>query len=222
MRRPIMLTGILVLLVWASAPTAVLAGVPEDQYQVLSARNASAAFSSINGCLHTQLFISSTDAVFGGRPGAVNKQGLTSVGLFVYDTCQRMEGKHFPAVFSAQSQDFTRLASSPRLDRAWVATSSAMFDEVSGQMVQVAVDVSWLLEGALHHDPSHTLLRIPGSAMVTSHDNDLIGSAVASGTITVAGVTSVLAPTHDAHLELIKAHCQVVVHPRQATDLSCI
>jgi hypothetical protein len=68
MPRLIAALGALALL--AALPTATLAGVPQNQYQVISSRNADAAFSfSDGGCLQTSVFVSSSRSIFGGRPG---------------------------------------------------------------------------------------------------------------------------------------------------------
>ena len=61
----------------AVVPGAASAGVPEYQ-RVIKARFADAALQRTTGCVQTEIFVSSSDSVFGGRPGPVNKQGLTS------------------------------------------------------------------------------------------------------------------------------------------------
>jgi hypothetical protein len=222
MRRPFSLVGSLALLA-VLLPGPALASVPDDQYQVLSARNASAAFRSIDGCLQTEVFVSSSDAVYGGRPGAVNKQGLTSLSVIVYDTCHPPEGKHFPMVFNGLAQDFVALASTSRLENAWVNTSFEMADEVSGRVVNARISLRWTLVGYMTHDTVHSHVRVPGDGIVNSHDNDLIGSAEASGTIVLAGVQRELRPSLDAQLELIKADCQKIVSPHQEFDsISCL
>jgi hypothetical protein len=223
MRRPLALAAPLALLTALSAPALATAHVADDQYQVLSARNASAAFSSHDGCLETDVFISSTDAVFGGRPGPVNKQGLTSLAYLVYDTCQPMEGKHFPIVFGGQAQNLTPMSSTPRLDRAWVTTSFELVDEVSAAPVPVTMTVTWQLVGALSHDTSHSHVRSVGDGIVNGHDNDLLGDATGSAVVVVDGNAYAFGPSSDAHLELIKAHCQKIDSPHQRFDsLSCI
>jgi hypothetical protein len=214
--------GIIVALIGAF-PAAAAASVPSDQYQVISARNADAAFSSLDGCIETVAFVSSSDAIYGGRSGPVNKQGLTSVFLGRYDTCQPMVGKHYPAVFEGIAQTFDPLVSSPRLDRASISATMPITDDVSGAALSLQLDVSWELVGALQHDTSHSHVRLPGDGIVNSHENDLLGGAVAAGRFLVAGETIVLEPTLDAHLQLIKAGCQKLVSPHQQFDeLACL
>ncbi len=221
MRRFFTSLGITVLI--ASLPAAAAASVPTDQYQVISARNADAAFTSLDGCTETDLFVSSSDAIYGGRPGPVSKQGLTSVLLIRYDTCQPMVGKHFPTVFEGIAQTLAPLGSTPRLDRAWIGTTMPLTDDVSGATVSVRLDLGWQLVGALQHDTAHSHVRLPGDGIVNSHENDLLGDAVAGGSLVLDHETIVLGPTFDAHLQLIKAGCQKLVDPHQAFDeLACL
>ena len=214
--------GIIVVLIGALPATAA-ASVPIDQYQVISARNADAAFSSLEGCIETDLFVSSSDATYGGRPGPVNKQGLTSVFLGRYDTCQPMVGKHYPAVFEGIAQTLDPLVSGPRLDRASISARIPMTDDVSGATVNLQLDVSWQLVGALQHETSHSHARLPGDGIVNSHENDLLGDAIAAGSVLLGGETIVLEPSLEAHLQLIKAGCQKLVSPHQQFDeLACL
>jgi len=221
MRRLIAVAGALALLT-ALVPAAASAHVPENQYQVISARNAYAAFFMTDGCYETQVWVSSTDAKFGGRPGRVNKQGLTSLSVIVYDTCQPTAGKHPPVVFEASGQDFTKLGTTPRMSRAWVSTSYGTTDEATGQPVSLAFDMAWQLDGELSHDTSHIHVPPSDQGVANSHENDLRGNAIAWGSVTINGVTMELPTTSDAGLELIKGGCQVIVRPGQPSDLACV
>lgn len=208
----------------SALPTVAFAGVPQSQYQVISSRNADAVFSlSGGGCLQTSVFVSSSRSVFGGRPGPVNKQGLTGVLLLVEDTCQPREGKHFPAVVSLQAQDMIPLVSTARMDRASVKATFQTTDEVSGDPISVTLDLSWMLDGTMQHDPSHAHYRLPGAGVVNGHENDKLGDATAWGSVTVGSTVIALPVTTDAHLQLIRGGCQVIVWPHATSDeLDCI
>ncbi len=221
MRRLIAVAGALALLT-ALVPSAASAHVPENQYQVISARNAYAAFFMTDGCYETQVWVSSTDAKFGGRPGRVNKQGLTSLAVIVYDACQPNVGKHPPVVFEALGQDLTPLGTTPRMSRAWVSASYETVNEATGEPVSLAFDLAWQLDGELSHDTSHIHVPPSDQGVANSHENDLRGNAVAWGSVTIDGQTVELAPTYDAGLELIKGGCQVIVRPGLPSDLACI
>lgn len=203
-------------------PNAVFAAVPEG-YHVIRSRVADAAFSSRRGCILTDVFVSSSENIFGGRPGRVNKQGLTSVMVVRSDACLPREGKHYPEVFRAIGQTLGPLESTARLDGASIASSMATADIVSGRDVSLRLSVSWKLVGALKRDTGHGHVRIPGMGIVNGHTNTLMGSAVAWGTLTVDGVMLSLGETNEAHLQQIKAACQVIAYPHAANpDLDCI
>ncbi len=220
MHRIIAVAGALALLT-ALLPAAASANVPESQYRVISARNAYAAFFMTSGCYETQVWVSSSDGVYGGRPGPVNRQGLTSLDVVVYDTCQPPIGKHPPVVFEAFGQDLTPLVSSPRMDAASVSTSYETVDEASGDPVSLALTMTWQLDGEMSHDTSHIHVPPSDQGVANSHENDLRGAAIARGSVTINGTALELAPTTEAGLELIKGGCQVIVRPGQPSDLAC-
>jgi hypothetical protein len=88
--RPV-LWAIVAALVAGALPALTLAAVPE-YHRVISSRHADATFATQDGCLLTEVSLGSTDATYGGRPGPVNKQGLTDVSVRVSDTCQEPVG----------------------------------------------------------------------------------------------------------------------------------
>jgi hypothetical protein len=220
MRRIVAAAGTLALLA-ALLPAVASAHVPESQYRVIAARNAYAAVFMTNGCYETQVWVSSSDGTYGGRPGPVSKQGLTSVDVIVYDTCQPAVGKHPPVVFEAFGQDLTALGTTPRMTRAWVSASYETTDEVSGEPVSLEVSIAWQLDGELSHDTSHIHVPPSDQGVANSHENDLRGAAIAWGTLSVDGQVMELMPTTEAGLELIKGGCQVIVRPGQPSDLAC-
>ncbi len=220
MRRIVAVIGALALIT-ALIPAAARASVPENQYRVIESRNASAAFFSTEGCYETQVWISSADGKFGGRPGPVGKQGLTSLDVVVYDTCGPWVGKHPPVVFEAFGQDLTVLGTTPRMDRAWVSTSYETLDEATGDPVTISFEMAWQLDGVMQHDTSHIHVAPSDQGVAMSHDNHWYGAAIASGSVSIDGVTTELAATTEATLEIVKAGCQVIPRPNQSSDLAC-
>jgi hypothetical protein len=213
---------LLALGISVALPNVALAAVPEG-YHVIRSRAADAAFSSQSGCILTEVFVSSSENVFGGRPGRVNKQGLTNVMMIRSDTCLPREGKHYPAVFRAIGQTLDPLGTTARLDRAWVISSMRATDIVSARDVSLRIALNWTLVGTLQRDTGHGHVRIPGVGIVNGHTNTLMGSAVAWGTVTVDSVPAALARTTEAHLQQIKAVCQVIFYPHATSaDLDCI
>lgn len=198
--------------------------MPHSQYQVISSRNADAAFSLVDGgCLQTSVFVSSGRSVFGGRPGAANKQGLTGVLLMSRTPAQPREGKHFPAVLSLQAQDMIPLVTTARMDRASVKATFQTTEDVSGDPISVTLDLRWMLDGTMQQDPSHAHYWLPGAGVVNGHENYKLGNATAWGWVTVASTVIALPAATEAHLQLIRSGCQVIVWPHATSDeLDCI
>jgi len=219
--RPIRpLSALFALLALAALPAMTQAAVPDYQ-RVISSRHADAAFASLDGCLMSEVFLGSTDAVFGGRPGPVNKQGLTDVSVRVTDTCQEPVGKGFPVVAMWQGQTLDSLQSSPRLTSAWVDAVIPVSDDVSGRSIVAHLVMRWTAAGPFDHDPGHLHVRIPGIGSVNSHYNNWMRPAVAVGSLEIDGVTMSIGPTWDAHLSLVKYGCQTLIHPGSDGDLDC-
>jgi hypothetical protein len=88
MRPPIRLVGVFCTLVFLlAAVTPAAASTIEDYARVIRSRHAGATFSQVDGCIQTEVFVSAMDAVFGSRPGPVNKQGLVGIFYREVDVC---------------------------------------------------------------------------------------------------------------------------------------
>lgn len=220
MRRSKLLLPVISALLLGALPVSALAAVPDYQ-RVISSRHADAAFSTLDGCLLTEVFLGSTEAVFGGRPGPVNRQGLTDVSVRVSDTCQPPAGKGYPIVAMWQGQTLDRLGSTPRLDVAWIHAVIPVSDDFSGRSVDAVLDMTWTAVGPMDHDPGHLHTRYPHAAIANSHNNNWMRDAVAEGTLALDGALLSLGPTGDAHISLVQYGCQVIVHPGAQVDLSC-
>ena len=115
LRRLVVIVAAIGLLLTTVAP--VGAAQAEDYARVIRSRHAGATFVQVDGCTQTEVFVSAMDAVFGSRPGPVNKQGLVGVFYRELDICSG-PGPRFPVVFSADAQSLDRLVSSPRFGTA--------------------------------------------------------------------------------------------------------
>lgn len=214
-----------------AAPATVEAGVPQYQ-RVIKARAAlpSAALVSVEGCIRTEVWADSSDSVFGGRPGRVVKQGLTSVLVIRYDTCASRTGASAAGgggnpgkvIFDGFGQTSDRLRSTPRFDRAWVDATLPVLDDVSGKTVSVRLALTWTLVGAFDRDTGHTHARFPHEGIVNSHTQTLTGDALVSGDISIGADRLTFPPTGGTVLSQVKSGCQVIVFPHATgTDLSC-
>lgn len=207
------------------------AGVPDYQ-RVIKARSADPTAPLVveEECSRTEIWVNSSDNMFGGRPGRVVKQGLTSVSVTRYDTCAEPDevtaaaggGKHGVIVFDGMGQTLDRLRTSPRLDRAWVDAVVPVLDDVSGRTVPVRVDLTWTLVGPLEKDTVHSHVRRPHEGIVVSHSQTRTGDAVVAGEVWIDEERLSFGPTPGAVLSQVKYGCQVILHPRSSgSDLSC-
>jgi hypothetical protein len=223
---------ILAAVLAAAIPMTATAAVPDYQ-RVITSRHADAAFASLNGCVLTEIFVSGMDGVFGGRPGPINRQGLTGVGVRQRDICAgaasmtgigvQAAGGGGDLIFDGLGQTLDPLGSTVHLDRAWLRAEVPMVNEApgGGEEVVVTIDLAWTLVGKLARDTGHLHVRVPGEGNVNSHQNTLMGDAVVSGTVSVGGSSFVFSDVEGAHLSQVKYGCQVVAHPGGEPDLSC-
>jgi hypothetical protein len=218
----------------AALPATAGATVPAYN-QVIVSRSADAALVAADGCIITEIFVSASDAVYGGRPGPVNKQGLTGVGIRRTDVCTAggaslaSLGLHAAGgggggvvVFDGLGSTLDALGSTSHFDEAWLRATLPVVNEVTAEEVTVTVDLEWSLVGELDRDTGHS--HIPPQLFdgtVNSHWNSLMGEATVRGTVTIGTQTSTFANVEGAHLQQLKYGCQVIVHDKTNGDLDC-
>ena len=226
--------SILAALLAAALPMTAVAAVPDYQ-RVITSRHADAALASLDGCVLTEIFVSGMDGVFGGRPGPINRQGLTGVGVRQSDICTGAASMGGIGVFAAGGggggallfdglgQTLDPLGSTVHFDRAWLRADVPMVNEApgGGEAVIVSIDLTWTLIGELVRDTGHLHVRVPGEGNVNSHQNTLMGEAVVGGTVTIGDATYAFEGVEGAHLQQVKYGCQVIAHPGGEPDLSC-
>ncbi|MCA1569696.1 MAG: hypothetical protein LC798_05110 [Chloroflexi bacterium] len=223
---------IVVVLLGAALPSVAVAAVPDYQ-RVIVSRHADAALTTLDGCVLTEVFVSGADAAFGGRPGPVNKQGLSSVLVRRSELCQASAslatvGVHAAGgiggvvLFDGLGRTLAPLASTVHFDQAWLQTAIPLVNEANGDEVVIGLDLTWDLVGGLERDTGHLHVRVPGEGNVNSHQNTLTGDAVVSGTVTIGSEVLSFEGVDGAHLQQVKYGCQVIAFPAAGDpDLSC-
>ncbi len=226
MRPAIRLVGIIATLVviLAAAMPAAAASPIEDYARVIRSRHAGATFSQVHGCTQTEVFVSAMDAVFGSRPGPVNKQGLIGILYRELDVCAEPGPKGFPVVFQAEAQSLDRLVTASRFTTAAIHVVMDGTDG-DGNPATLAIDLEWAASEPLHRS------RVSGNAWfpvdekygarVHTFSHGLSAAAVARGSITVDGTRVELESTTDATLEQIRYFCQIIQHPQGGFDVDC-
>ena len=164
------------------------------------------------------------DAVFGSRPGPVNKQGLVGVFYRELDVCAEPGPKGYPVVFQADAQSLDRLVTSSRFRSASLHVDLDGMDG-DGNPIEIAIDLEWVASEPLQRS------RVSGNgwfpvdekfgARVHTFSHGLSASAEARGSITVNGTHVDLERTAEATLEQIRYFCQVIQHPQGGFDVDC-
>lgn len=205
-------------LLLASLTTAVAGAAQPRIYHTIGSTSASATLSSTSGCELTEVFVSSSKAMYAAQPGPVGKQGVTAVFVRVSDVCSSdgsgvtaaAGGGGGPVLFEADAQNGAPLVVDPRLTQASVTTDLSGTDG-DGNPVTVHLVAVWTGTGPLEHttDSSHTHY---GDGNVSSTSNDLRRAASAEVSVQVAG-RSAAGTTTDAVIEQTKWHCIEVPRP---------
>jgi hypothetical protein len=225
MRRPARFIGLLAMLGLLLATAApVGASAIDDFARVIRSRHAGATFVQVEGCRQIEVFVSAMDATFGSRSGPVNKQGLVGVFYRESDACAEPGPRGYPVTFIADAQSLDRLVTAPQFGTASISAVLEGTDG-DGNPVQVGLDIEWVAAEAFERS------RVSGNgwfpedakqgARVHTFSHGLRAAAVASGSVTVGGTRTELAPTWDASLEQIRYACHVIQHPQGGFDVDC-
>jgi hypothetical protein len=191
-------------------------------YHTIGSTSASATLSSTTGCELTEVFVSSSRAMYAAQPGPVGKQGLTAVFVRVSDACSTegsgvnggvsaaAGGGGGPVLFEADAQNGAPLVVDPGLTQASVTTDLSGTDG-DGNPVTVHLVAVWTGIGPLEHTTGSTHTHY-GDGNVSSTSNDLRRAASAQVSVRVAG-RSAAGTTTDAVIEQTKSHCIEVPRP---------
>ena len=221
LRRLVVIVASIGLILATVAP--VGAAQAEDYARVIRSRHAGATFVQVDGCIQTEVFVSAMDAVFGSRPGPVNKQGLVGVFYRELDICSG-PGPRFPVVFSADAQSLDRLVSSSRFGTASIDVTLSGTDG-DGDPVVIDLQVDWMAATAFERSKVSNNGWFPAGqkrgAHVHTWSHGFRADATATGSITVDGAQTDLRRTTDASLEQIRYFCQVLQHPQGGFDVDC-
>ena len=186
-------------------------------YHTIISTHANATLTQLDGCILSEVFVSSSVAKYASQPGPVNKQGLTAVFVRVSDTCTSTPAAAAAApgggnvLFQANGQNHAALTVDQRLTKASVTTSLAGEDG-NGDPVTIELDASWIGTGELEHTTLSSHENIPGVGNVNATDNNLRRPAEATVSVSVDGRT-ITGTDSGAVLEQVKSRCIEVAHP---------
>ena len=196
-------------------------------YHTISSTHGSATIVVTQGCERSEVFVSSSKAMYAAQPGPVGKQGLTAVFVRVTDVCSSSPARVItPAaaggggtvLFEADVQNAAPLVVDPRLTKASVTTDLPGTDG-NGNPVTAHLAATWTGIGAFEHTTvsSHTHF---GDGNVSSTANDLRRAATAAVSVRVAG-RSITGLDTDAVIEQTKSRCIEVPRPGAVEFFPC-
>ncbi|MDE9364056.1 hypothetical protein PZ938_00410 [Luteipulveratus sp. YIM 133132] len=186
-------------------------------YHTITSSHADAVLDRTDGCERTEVFVSSSVAMYAAQPGPVNKQGLTGVFVRVTDACARTTaaapaagGGGGTVVFQADGQNRAALVTDNRLRSAQLRTTIAATD-ANGDPVSIALSATWTATGPLEHTTNHSHDHFDdGNVNATS--NELNRPVSATVSVTFAG-RSASGEATDATLTQTKSRCIEVPRP---------
>jgi hypothetical protein len=187
-------------------------------YHTIGSTSASAVVASTQGCELTEVFVSSSRAMYAAQPGPVGKQGLTSVFVRVTDACTSggdrltaaAAGGGGTVLFEADAQNRAPLVVDPRLTRASVTTNLSGTDG-DGTPVTVRLVATWVGTGPLEHTTVSNHDHF-ADGNVNATDNNLRRDASARVSVQVAG-RSASGTATDAVIEQSRSRCIEVPRP---------
>lgn len=201
---------------WAASPA--LAGPPRI-YHTITSSHGYAVLDRTVGCERTEVYVSSSVAMYAGQPGPVVKQGLTAVFVRVSDACAAAPARGaVPAagggggavLLEVDGQSPAPLRTDNRLRGASVEADIPATDS-QGRAVTVHLSVRWTPAGPLEHTTTQSHANL-GDGTVSSTANDLRRPVSATVAASVEG-RAVDGPAGEAVLEQTRSRCVEVPRP---------
>lgn len=184
-------------------------------YHTIESTHAFAAYAEQEGCLRTDVYVSSSEGTYAAQPGPVSTQAMTALSLRVVDTCGvsvMAGGGEGNVLFDGLGVVDVGPTVGTRLSWAEVGAVVPVTDDLSGDTVEVDLAVRWTASAPLEHDTVHNRVRFPGAGIVHANDNNRLRAATA--VVDAAGpVATVSGVTEEASLEQVKSICMEIVLP---------
>jgi hypothetical protein len=164
-------------------PVSLLAG---DNYNFRGS-TADAYFSSTDssGCMFTDVYIFASAERLHDPPGPPTPSATASVSIYQYDSCS---GVQLMAAYGGATLPKEDLRMATQLNSATLNTNIAVFDYVSGNTLNVSLDLNWTATGAPVNQKDHYHLRAPGFVQNVQYSGTF-RPAQASGSVS-DGVTN--------------------------------
>lgn len=185
MRKELTMKKLLIVLAILSLPVAVLAGhmaTEAAQVDHFRREEATAAFSSTEGCIRTDVdvfAIAGNDQHADNLANALNDGHVT---LNQFDTCKGREVLHAEGHTALGPSDFK---TDPNLKVAMLKTTVPLIEEDTGEKFDVTVHLTWNGNSGVKHDSARTRVPRALDTIVTSiqgRTGAATGSVIREGT----------------------------------------
>jgi hypothetical protein len=149
--------------------------------------SATAMFFSVDesGCIVTDVYLWSSDAVVSSSPGQRNPVSAAYVALVRFDQCNGTELLRADGWTELPEADFQVVK---RYQSATLHTPITVQEYESGNSFEMQLDLTWTADGDLSHQGSHNIYRTPG-CLFNFHTNGILRHAQVSGTVS-DGITN--------------------------------
>jgi hypothetical protein len=162
---------------------------------------ASAFFSSTDGCIATDVFISATEGVSQNPPGKGDPISQAFIFISQYNFCTDTLLLNAEGFALLSNADFDV---SGKLDLATLNTTINVFDFVSNTSFDIFIDLTWTGIGPLSRQSNNSHFNTPG-CKIHSRFRGTFRSAEASGTVSDGTTNFTPEPSLGADLGLVKS-----------------
>jgi|SRR5215207_7151695 len=161
-----------------------------------SGESAQTTFSTIDGCILTEVGVLTSEGIFKSPPGKGNPTSEAFLIISQVDLCT--DTYIFFANGSAQLAD-TDFQVSGKLESATLNTTVSVFDQVSQTFLDVFVDLAWTGVGPLSRESTNFHSKSPG-CKVHSRFKGTLRFAEASGSVSDGTTNFTPDPAIDARI----------------------
>lgn len=184
-------------------------------YHTIVSNDAFAMVSQETECRRVDAYVSTSNGKYAAQPGPVNKQGLTSLELIVFDTCAvstAAAGGSGAVLFDGLGEAWIGPLVTPQLRSARINVTLALEDELTGRVVRARLAATWMATGPVVKGSYSYNGHVPGVGGSNTHELKKVRPATAAVAVT-SEVARVSATTTDASLQQEKFRCMEVVLP---------
>jgi hypothetical protein len=161
-----------------------------------------AAFTTLDGCIQTDVFVLGSDSVSQDGPGRPTSFSYASVTVSQVDVCSGSQLLY--AYGSAAPLAGPNFQVSSKLDSAALNATATLFDEVSGTNFDVEVSLNWSGSGARSRTSNNSRFHSAG-CNINTRSNGTSRYAQATGSVTDGVTNFTPQASYDGYIASVKS-----------------